>query len=433
MFINTLNIGEWSVQNWVENTGLNIVPIPDRNNNRGQANNLKKELLREFFHSLPKFESHYCRKSSTKLYLEPFWQSKSALFKEYLKYCEDQKKSHLSASRYTFWEVFENLNLSLYSPKKDQCDTCCSYKAGNISDTEYQLHLIRKTEAQSQKEKDKAKNDASIAVFTMDLQAVLLCPYLKASALYYKMKLKVHNFTISNLKTKEGFCFLWDESEGGLTADEFSSIIVDFIINYIDTTVIRKVIIYSDGCTYQNRNSILSNALLFVAAKTGISIVQKYLEKGHTQMECDAMHSTIERQIKNREIYSPAGYVEACKTARNNPGPYNVIQLDHTFFKKYSSQPYFSSIRPGNKLGDPQVTDIRCLKYGPKGSIKFKLNHSEKYQLLPRRINQPNSSDCFQQLYHSKLPITNVKYNHLQELKCVIPRDLHSFYDSLTH
>ncbi|CAH2109319.1 unnamed protein product [Euphydryas editha] len=57
----------------------------------------------------------------------------------------------------------------------------------------------------------------------------------------------------------------------------------------------------------------------------------------------------------------------------------------------------------------------------------------EEYQLLPRRINQPNSSDCFQQLYHAKLPITNVKYNHLQELKCVIPRDLHPFYDNLPH
>lgn len=148
-------------------------------------------------------------------------------------------------------------------------------------------------------------------------------------------------------------------------------------------------------------------------------------------MECDAMHSTIERQLKNREIYSPAGYVEACKTARINPFPYNVFQLDHIAFKKYSSQPYFSSIRPGNKVGDPQVTDIRCLKYGPDGSIKFKLSYSEKYQLFPRRINQPKVSDSFQQLYDSKLAITKIKYNHLQELKFVIPRDLHPFYDTL--
>ncbi|CAH4034442.1 unnamed protein product [Pieris brassicae] len=82
-----------------------------------------------------------------------------------------------------------------------------------------------------------------------------------------------------------------------------------------------------------------------------------------------------------------------------------------TFFKKYSSQPYFSSIRPGNKVGDPQVTDIRCLKYEPDGSIKFKLSHSEEYQLLPRRINQPNANDCFQQLYHSKLPSTTIFRN----------------------
>lgn len=37
-------------------------------------------------------------------------------------------------------------------------------------------------------------------VLTMDLQAVKLCPALNASALYYSMKLKVHNFTVYNLE-----------------------------------------------------------------------------------------------------------------------------------------------------------------------------------------------------------------------------------------
>lgn len=103
MFLNTISIGEWSVHNWVENSVVsNTVPHAHRNENRRPANNLKKELLIEFFRSLPKLESHYCRKSSTKLYLEPYWQSKSTLFREYLKCTKDQNKSYLSASRYTF-------------------------------------------------------------------------------------------------------------------------------------------------------------------------------------------------------------------------------------------------------------------------------------------------------------------------------------------
>lgn len=63
-----------------------------------------------------------------------------------------------------------------------------------------------KNEARSQKEKDKA--DPKLKhIYTMDLQAVMVCPRMKASALYYRTKLLVHNFTIFNLKTKEGNCY----------------------------------------------------------------------------------------------------------------------------------------------------------------------------------------------------------------------------------
>lgn len=114
-------------------------------------------------------------------------------------------------------------------------------------------------------------------------------------------------------------------------------------------------------------------------------------------------------------------------TVEINPQPYNIIQLDHTAFQKYSIHPYFSSIRLGKTAGDPQVT-IHTLPYVWAISF-YKLNYSEEYQLLPRKtICQPNSTDCFQQLYNAKLLVTRIKYNHLQELKCVIPRDLHSFY-----
>lgn len=97
------------------------------------------------------------------------------------------------------------------------------------------------------------------------MQSVLLCPKSNVSSQYYKTKLIVHNFTLYDLKRKQGYCFLWNETDGGLTANEFSSIIVYFLQKFvIDTAKVYNVniILYSDGCTYQNRNSTLSNALL---------------------------------------------------------------------------------------------------------------------------------------------------------------------------
>ena len=76
----------------------------------------------------------------------------------------------------------------------------------------------------------------------------------------------------------------------------------DFLSNTVTPNFkpgVRTIVIYSDGCTNQNRNSTLSNTLLNISILANITIIQKFLEKGHTQMEADSMHSTIERKFKH--------------------------------------------------------------------------------------------------------------------------------------
>lgn len=193
----------------------------------------------------------------------------------------------------------------------------------------------------------------------MDLQAVLICPVLKASALYYRTKLKVHNFTLFDLKSSEGYCFLWDESEG-LNADEFCSIMFHFICNKLDLSPpMNEIIIFSDGCTYQNRNSILAN---------------------------------------------------------------NVLS-------------YCSSLRPGNKAGNHVVTDIKCTQYCPSGELKVKTSYQDEYSSIPSRIKVPLVDDLEQikALYQNKPKITSIKFRHMQEMKHVLPKEVHNIYDSLPH
>jgi len=116
----------------------------------------------------------------------------------------------------------------------------------------------------------------------MNLQAVKLCPALNASALYYSMKLKNHNLTKFSL-APEHQCsnYWWNETEGELEASVFASIIIKHITkncikdsNQTNQTENDKnnIIIYSDGCGYQNRNIILSNALLNFSINNNIII-----------------------------------------------------------------------------------------------------------------------------------------------------------------
>ena len=370
-------------------------------------------------------ESHYCRVSSSKKYLEPIWPSKAALYRNYVEYCKDKSIKALSLK--TFHEEFALNNLGLYYPKKDQCDLCVSYKAGNVDEQVFNSHISRKDRAREEKSSDKSN---ARLVFTMDLQSILLCPMLKASKIYYKKKLVVHNYTLYNLITSDAYCFLWHEAEGRVTSNEFATILFNFIQSNVPEG--EEIILYSDGCTAQNKNVTLSNALLQLAIGKGIIITQKYLTSGHTQMECDSMHSTIERKIRNKEIYSPAGYIAACKTARLNPRPYQVEYLHHRYFKNFSALKYHSFIRPGYKTGDPTVNDLCAIQYRHDGKLYYKLNFDDDWMALKKRLSRKSQGiGDIVPLYQNELPIKKSKYDHLQQLKEVIPADYHLFYDTL--
>jgi hypothetical protein len=102
------------------------------------------------------------------------------------------------------------------------------------------------------------------------------------------------------------------------------------------------VIVFSDGCGYQNRNSILTscNTLCHISKKLGIEIC----------------------------VHVPQNYVDSLASARPSH-PYTVYYVDNVFFRKYSELSFYSSIRPGSKVGDPEVTDLRVLHCNPDGTV----------------------------------------------------------------
>lgn len=207
------------------------------------------------------------------------------------------------------------------------------------------------------------------------------------------------------MKNNEVLCYLFDETEADLSSDVFASMLYDFVCNKISFEPGDELIFYSDGCTYQNRNTTVANMFVHIAMRNGITITQKFLEKGHTQMECDSCHSAIETRVRSQEIYLPSGYVSACRMA----------------------------IRPGKTTGDAVVTDLRVLKYTPDGLIYFKLRHSasEWSQITHRKRFSAPKADELLRLFETRRKIKKQKFQHLQELKSVRPIDTHAFYDSL--
>ena len=83
-------------------------------------------------------------------------------------------------------------NFAIYKPRKDRCDTCTDYNAGNVDENEYQEHIKKKKKeamAEKKRENELAEKDDAVILLYIDLQKVPLSPSLQASACYYKSKL----------------------------------------------------------------------------------------------------------------------------------------------------------------------------------------------------------------------------------------------------
>lgn len=432
MFLSTFGLGEWQVKNWVDKSehGMNGHRREEKENKAGVlSDRVPNQFMKTFLENLNKLPSHYCRKDTQKMYLEQSFQYISDLYKVYVDNCKNANQEAMCSNSLT--KALKKMNISLYQPKKDQCDICSQYEEQNLDQDEWERHTTAKDRAREEKGKDKEEAiKGTQHVLTCDLQAVKVCPSLMASSLYFKLKLCTHNFTVYNLSTNHSTCYWFDETQSDLQASTFASFIVDYIKRHLNDG--KPIIIYSDGCTYQNRNSTMANALLHLAQELNIDIQQKFLVKGHTQMECDSVHATIEKRLKNRKIFLPSDYARLTEEARTDPEPYEVKIASFDFFKNFNDHLIYTSIRPGKKTGDATVIDIRALLYSTKGVISYKLNFDEEYKELPHRPKQMESYN-FNRLHQARLKIKKQKYDHLQQLKAVIPQDCWQYYDNLPY
>ncbi|KAG4067983.1 hypothetical protein HA402_010669, partial [Bradysia odoriphaga] len=439
-FLSTLGLKRDMVYGWLENTPRVMIqskpPKPRKNRKRNIYQVARKMRLELFLQYLDKIDSHYCRLQSKKVYIAATFRSKADLYNEYKKYCLENGYGQ-PASYFLLSEVFDKMNLALFRPRKDQCDTCVGFKSKQVSEAKYVLHVERQKRAKGEKKFDKeAALNFGRHVFTGDTQAVKLSPDVNATAIYYKTRLQLHNYTIYNLVSHQCTNYWWDETQGDLSSSSFvSCIIAHFEKHCLSDTF--PITLYSDGCGYQNRNQFLSNALSNFAVKYNKIVEQKWLEKGHTQMECDSAHAKIEKKLKDCSINVPTDYVAVTRSARKTVKvngirkdcPFDVEYLSHDFFKNFAD-PRISR----SKAHDPTVNQLRAMIYLPNGRVMYKIDFNEEYRDLPRKILPYNYSLHEPDKLHTDcLKITKTKYNHLQQLKTVIPAEYHSYYDNIKY
>lgn len=122
-------------------------------------------------------------------------------------------------------------------------------------------------------------------------------------------------------------------------ANQITSCVYDFfkyrILNQWPN--ISKIILYSDTCAGQNKNSIMATMMLAAAHDLAYisSIEHKFLTPGHTRMDSD--HSLIERTKKRTtmNIHHPRDWAQIIRSV-GKPGKFTVIEMSESNFYDFS-------------------------------------------------------------------------------------------------
>ncbi|GFO14238.1 7-cyano-7-deazaguanine tRNA-ribosyltransferase [Plakobranchus ocellatus] len=149
-----------------------------------------KANVRMHIEQLPRVESHYCRSSSSKEYLDADL-SISKLYDMCVKWCEERSAEVVRKHMYT--SIFnQEYNISFVKPKKDMCDMCEKFrlkekeKSLNEEDRQlYHAHRLAVENSRVEKKKDKETEDV---IVSFDLEKVLTLPKADISIFFLQEK-----------------------------------------------------------------------------------------------------------------------------------------------------------------------------------------------------------------------------------------------------
>ncbi|CAG9826481.1 unnamed protein product [Diabrotica balteata] len=434
MFINTLGIRKGIVDIAMKKRTEENTTLVD---NRGK--HTKKitspailASVKNHIEKFPVVSSHYCRSKTQRKYLSSDLNI-TIMYSLYKKECGENNQTPANSAIYR--KVFsEEYNLGFYRPRKDQCRVCMAYNSP-LSDkasmeTEYLTHIAAKNRARDEKRLSRqlAENsNGTLISCNFDLQQVLLVPNDPTNnALFYKQRLKVFNFTIYNTVSKQGDCFMWTEVEGKRGSCEIATCLYQYFESLPEQ--VTQVQCFSDRCGGQNLNkNVASMCLTAVQHIPHLeSIELNFLVSGHSEMECDSMHSAISTEFKRvGKTHLPQDWKTIARCARRKGDkPYIIHNITHEQILDWKNHADKILIFRGKDESGQQVAwQKMCCMFFSKcepSIMKFKENFNEEFRTLncQRRTKSTQNITTIMPypLYKDRIPISLEKYKDLLTL-----------------
>lgn len=178
-------------------------------------------------------------------------------------------------------------------------------------------------------------------------------------------------------------------------------------------------------------------------------MTHKYLDRGHTQNEGDAIHSVIERALKRIKksgpIYVPDQYVAVILNAKKKGNPIEVKEMGYADFIDLKSLYDDMAINISRDIdgNNFKINDVRMLQFEMGANVfRFKASYKqEEWSCVPFRPKRRRSelkdikTVTVKQAYSKNIQISENKRKDLKFLaqSNIIPDFYRYFFYSITN
>lgn len=434
---------------------------PSANEKRGKnapankTSDEKKNGVRQFIDSIPKYESHYCRSSSSKKYLHHALNLKK-LYAEYKSTYSDRNQPFVTES--IFREIFNTeYNLSFKRRHTDTCRTCDEFQVGLKSalvttmrkdeirqSHELHLKLVEKTKTDFQNDVKRAvESDGKIIVLTFDLQKTLETPSLSTSVAFYKRQLWTYNLCIYDEGAKRAYMYIWSENVASRGGQEIGSCLLKHLKEF--GTVANEIVLWSDSCGGQNRNikvtMLLKKYLHDLTPEQSPEVIkQKYFVSGHSYNSCDRCFGMIEKKRKvSTEIYTPNHWIDLIRdTKKSSPQFHVTIMRENDFVSSMELQSVIVNRKKnieGNKINWFEFRSLTYRKNEPYFlSFACEDEKEQKINIKKKKSTDESFTNCdLPTLHPGGKTISKPKFDDLMQLMKFVPPEQHDFFNSLKY
>ena len=424
MFLNTLAISEKTTRTALDKEQATGVLIQDqrggRTENQAELDAIKREAILNHIKRFPAVESHYCRANSTRIYL----CEDLSFRKMHTMFCKEWTHTPKPPGYDLYKSICDEQNISIHHPKKDQCSLSGTYLKGHENTKKhlqerFDNHISEKTKVRQLKRDCKKDARISILCANFDLQQVIYLPRSQDSNVFYKRRLSNFNLTFYNIANTDCQCYLWHEGQSKRGSSEIATA-VHKALKFYDEAGVKKAYLFSDGCSGQNKNSVLPAMMLnFVLNSTNMhEISLRYFVTSHGQCEGDSAHSAINHALTRAgDVFQPIQLEPIVHGARKKPYTVNMLQYDSFLdFKSMAKDLRILESRD-EKVDWNDIMEVQVLAKHPN-TVFYKTSHNDVAfsEINLKRLSKPAGQFQAKQLNQQPPKIPKAKWIDLVKL-----------------